>query len=113
MRGGLGAGGSDHEEEDLEREAKLQAVPRVCDECGLPFGFRDTGGVYRTGNGSGQTFAWGAATSDADGATTYHARLGGTLALAFTFARNGTPTAQRSAQLGWPRLLVETALCPV
>ena len=33
LRGGLGAGGSDHEEEDLEREAKLQAVPRVCDEC--------------------------------------------------------------------------------
>lgn len=86
---------------------------RVCDACGLPFGFRDTGGVYRTGNGSGQTFAWDAATSDADGATTYHARLGGTLALAFTFARDGTPTAQRSAQLGWPRLLVETALCPV
>ena len=56
------------------RVADDDIAPRVCDACTLPFGIRDTGGVYTTrpGNASAPGFAWVFGGADAaTGATTW------------------------------------------
>ena len=81
---------------------------RICATCGMPFGIRDTNGVYRVGESVQQTVMWSNATKDAaNSTTTYHGRVdGASLEIAFTFAADGTPMQQAILQDGWQRLLV-------
>ena len=83
----------------------LGVSARVCDACALPFGIRDTGGEYRTGNASTQVFSWSSPVVGHDDASTYRGHEG-SLELNFTFARNGTPLVQHTMQPGWQSVIV-------
>ena len=88
--------------------------PRICETCALPFGLRDTSGVYRTGRNASQRFEWGCSTVDPNsGDTTYHGLQGGStsegaraLQLNFTFGSDGVPLTQNSSLPGWQSLIV-------
>ena len=76
--------------------------PRVCDACALPFGIRDTDGVYETDQGVG--FEW-AKDDDANAFTGVQASGG--LEMRIVFDTDGTtPLYESVNQPGWQRTIV-------
>ena len=71
---------------------------RVCEACAMPFGIRDTEGVYATEPNA--TFAWERPTLADDGAVTYRG-TDASLQLTVSFDAEGRLAAETVTQQGW------------